>query len=107
MSKQQKHLNSFSSHVAELLEEYGDIKIKSMFGGYGVFLNEKIIGIIADEELYFKSPKDNLVFKEEYGAEQFAYEAKGKPVKMSYYKAPSEIFDDSTMLKKWGNISRS
>jgi DNA transformation protein and related proteins len=106
MHTRNKISNSFNLYIADLLEKYGDIKIKSMFGGFGVFMDGKIIAIIADEELYFKSAKDNFIFRKEFGAEQFTYQAKGKTVKMNYFKAPSEIFDDPDILQRWVNISK-
>ena len=47
-------MNEFNEYVRECFSTVGDIVIKSMMGGYLVYLNGKLIGDIGDEELFLK-----------------------------------------------------
>ena len=47
-------MNEFNEYVRECFSSAGDIVIKSMMGGYLVYLNGKLIGDICDNELFLK-----------------------------------------------------
>ena len=47
-------VNEFNEYVHECFSAAGDIVIKSMMGGYLVYLNGKLIGDICDNELFLK-----------------------------------------------------
>lgn len=47
-------MNEFNEYVRETFSAAGDIVIKSMMGGYLVYLNDKLIGDICDNELFLK-----------------------------------------------------
>ena len=47
-------MNDFNEYVREVFSAAGDIVIRSMMGGYLVYLNGKLIGDICDNELFLK-----------------------------------------------------
>ena len=47
-------MNEYNEYVSEVFSAAGDIVIKSMMGGYLVYLNGKLIGDICDNELFLK-----------------------------------------------------
>lgn len=47
-------MNEFNIYVRECFSVAGDIVIRSMMGGYLVYLNGKLIGNIGDRELFLK-----------------------------------------------------
>ncbi|WP_329886581.1 TfoX/Sxy family protein [Pseudoramibacter sp. HA2172] len=47
-------MNEFSEYVRESFSTVGDVVIKSMMGGYLVYLNGKLIGDICNNELFLK-----------------------------------------------------
>lgn len=47
-------VNEFNEYVREVFSITGDIVIRSMMGGYLVYLNGKLIGDIGDNELFLK-----------------------------------------------------
>lgn len=47
-------MNEFNKYVREVFFAAGDIVIKSMMGGYLVYLNGKLIGDICGNELFLK-----------------------------------------------------
>ncbi len=95
--------SSFVDYVVEdLLNGIEGIRAKAMFGGYGIYKNDTIFGIIVDEELYYKVDDSNRRDYEKYKSEPFQYTAKdNKKVSMSYWKLPSEVMDDREQLQEW------
>ena len=47
-------MNTFNVYVRDCFSVAGDITLKSMMGGYLVYLNGKLIGDIGDNELFLK-----------------------------------------------------
>ena len=47
-------VNGFNEFIREVFSAAGDIVIKSMMGGYLVYLNGRLIGDICDNELFLK-----------------------------------------------------
>ena len=47
-------MNEFNEYVRECFSSVGDIVIKSMMGGYLVYLNGKLIGDICTNEMFLK-----------------------------------------------------
>ena len=47
-------VNEYNEYVREVFSPAGDIFIRSMMGGYLVYLNGKLIGDICDNELFLK-----------------------------------------------------
>lgn len=44
----------FLDYVYEQLESLGDINIKSMFGGATLYFEQKVVGLITDNQLFIK-----------------------------------------------------
>lgn len=93
--------NPFVNHVLELLAPMGEVRSRAMFGGYGIYRGDHTIGIVVDNTLYFKADDQNRLAFEAVGSGPFVYEMKGKPMTMSYYRAPDDAIDDRDQLCQW------
>lgn len=94
--------DEFCTHVSDLLAGVGPVRIRKMFGGYGVYTGEVMFGLVADDTLYFKVDDQNRPRYEAAGLPPFTYERKGAPaVVMSYCQAPPEALDDAATLCEW------
>jgi len=93
--------SGFVNYLLELLEEFPDVTAKRMFGGHGIFRDGLMFGLVADSTLYLKVDDQNRAEFEERDLGPFTYEAKGKPIKMSYYRAPEEVLDYSDDMLAW------
>ncbi len=101
-----KRRNQFVEYVRELLEPFGTITYKAMFGGFGIYKNGIIFAIIAENELYFKADARVGAIFEQQGSEQFSYDTKkGKRVSMCYWRIPPEVLDDTGMLAEWCDLA--
>lgn len=75
--------SDFVTYVLDLLAPFGNVKARAMFGGYGIYLDTTIVGIVDDDVLYFKVDNTN---REDYKKRQstpFSYQSNGKKIEMS------------------------
>jgi DNA transformation protein len=95
----------FKDYIKELLEPIGEITCRAMFGGYGIYKDGIIFAIVDDNELYLKASNEVAKIFEDAGCEQFSYQGKKGLVKMCYWKVPSEILEDESILFSWAKLA--
>ena len=99
--------STFVDYVTQdLLNEVRGVSAKAMFGGYGLYKEGTIFGIIADDTVYFKVDDVSRAEYEKRGSEAFSYSVKGgKKVVMSYWEVPAEIQEDREAVADWAERS--
>lgn len=65
------------------LTPMGPVTGRNMFGGFGIFMDGLMFGLVAYDELYFKVDDGNRADYESAGSRPFTYEGKSSPVEMS------------------------
>lgn len=90
------------SHLLDLLEPLEGVTAKRMFGGYGIFRDGRMFGLVADGELYLKTDAENRGEFESRDLTPFRYETKdGKVTVMSYHHCPEEALDSPHVMRPW------
>ena len=87
--------------IYDLMGDDPHITTRKMFGGYGLYKDSIIFGIIVENTLYFKVDESNKAAYEEYGSKPFHYSNGTKEVVMSYFEVPETILDDREKLFEW------
>ena len=98
-------MSEFVDYLHEVFMDFGAIRHRKMFGVHGIYHNDLMFGIIADDQLYLKVDKQSVSLFENLGLEPFKYIANNKESTMSYYLAPEEIYDDSVQASYWAEIA--
>jgi DNA transformation protein and related proteins len=93
--------NELLDYLVDQLAPLGDARGRCMFGGYGVYLDGLIIGIIAFDSFYLKVDGDNRADFEGAGSSPFTYDGKDKPIVRSYWECPAEVMEDPDRLRAW------
>ncbi len=93
--------NEFVEYLLELLEPFGGVKVKSMFGGFGIFRHDLMFGLVADDTLYLKADEKSRSEFQAKGLSPFVYKMKGKEGTMPYYQAPDEAMEDPEEMALW------
>ncbi len=93
--------NEFISFLLELLEPLGSVEAKSMFGGFGIYRQGLMFGLVSEDIFYLKADEVNRGEFEGKGLPRFTYERGGKALSMSYYQAPPEAMDNAEALCAW------
>ncbi len=82
--------STFVDGVLGSLLPLGPIRARAMFGGWGLFLDDAMFGLIAGNRLYFKVDTETQPRFAAAGAEAFTYLRQGKEIALSYWEAPLE-----------------
>lgn len=98
-------MSEFTDYLTELFEQIGPIYVRKMFGGYGVYHDGVMFGLVDDDTLYLKADQATAYRFESRGLVQFEYNKAGKSIKMSYYLAPAEVLDDPEQAAVWASQS--
>ncbi len=88
-------------YVLDLLEPHGPITAKSLFGGYGIYYGPTIMGVIVQDQLYFKMDDTTRSDFEAHDAQPFIYKGKTKTVAMPYMQLPESILENRELLPEW------
>jgi DNA transformation protein len=92
---------SYRTFLLDQLGRAADrIRMKSMFGGAGVYAGEFFFAIVDDDVLYLKVDDTNRPDFEARGMGPFRPFGEGGEV-MQYYQLPEELLDDPDELKPW------
>ncbi len=81
--------SAFVDGVLGTLLPLGPVRARAMFGGWGLFLDDAMFGLIARERLYFKVDAESQPRFAAAGAVAYTYLRQGKRVALSYWEAPS------------------
>jgi len=93
--------SEFVDYLVESLQSLGAVRARAMFGGFGIYLNELMFGLVADDELFLKTDAQNETYFDELDLPHFEYEKQGKRLRMSYRRAPESALDESDELVSW------
>ena len=93
--------SDFVEFVADQMAFVGGLRIRAMFGGYGIYRDDCMFALIADDRLYFKADATTRAEFEARSLGPFSYIARGKPVTLRYYEAPPEVFEEQDAMRTW------
>jgi DNA transformation protein len=96
-----KPVDDFAEYIVSdvLCTADGRVTCRKMFGGYSLYLDGIIFGLITSEsELFFKVDKSNQAQYEAMGSHPFVYagwkDTKRKPLTMPYWLIPEDVLED-------------
>ncbi|NJN47504.1 MAG: TfoX/Sxy family protein [Candidatus Competibacteraceae bacterium] len=93
--------DEFVAYLLELLHAFGPVRARAMFGGYGLYREGLMFGLVADDMLYLKVDDQSRTEFIAQGLTPFVYHKQGKPYSMSYYLAPLEALEDAELMRQW------
>jgi len=98
---------SFIEQARELFEPFGDIRVRKMFGGAGVYCDDLFFALLDDEAIYLKVDDETRAEFQGLGLEPFSFEMRdGTRAEMTgYFAAPDAIFDDEDELRRWATLA--
>lgn len=101
--------DDFAAHCVELLQPLGAARAKRLFGGHGLYLDELMVGLIAQEQLYLKTDTQTLPRWQDAGGRPFVYESRRdgvvKTTAMSYWTPPEEAIESTAAMQPWARLA--
>ena len=94
----------FHEFVTDLFAPLGDVHIKRMFGGAGVYAQGVMFALLAEDVIYLKTDAPLCAALEAEGGDAFVWQrpSDGKRMEMGYVSLPSAAMDDSDEASAWG-----
>lgn len=90
---------TFRDRVLDRLSDLGDITMRPMFGGHGLYWGETIFGILFKGRLYLKVDDRS---KGDYPARGMGpFRPNERQTLKSYYEVPPDILADREALVSW------
>jgi DNA transformation protein len=91
----------FADEVANRLQPLGPVLARSMFGGFGIYLDGAMFGLIAYDTLYFRVDDGNVQDYRDAKSKPFAYEGRSAPIEMPYWTVPDRVYGDGDDFIAW------
>jgi DNA transformation protein len=97
--------DEFLQYVIEQLAGLEGVAPRRMFGGIGLYSNERIFGLIFGDSLYFKVNDSNRGDYEARGMNRFRPYADKPMLSMTYYEVPADVLEDADECAAWARKS--
>lgn len=97
-----KRHSEYLNYLVECMAFIQDLRVRAMFGGYGLYQDDLIFAIVVNDVLYLKS---DAAIKNEFtqrGLQPFTYTVRSdKLVTMQYFEAPPDVFEQPEIMQEW------
>ena len=97
----------YREYLQDLFAELGPIRIKRMFGGAGLYLDDACFALVlGGEEILMRGNAEIGPIYEAEGSTQWVYENERRgPVAMPYWPLPDSAQDDPEEAAQWARLS--
>ena len=95
--------DSFLDFVLDQLSDISGLRSRKMFGGYGIYSEEKFFAFISDGVLYFKTTPETRIRYEKLGSGPFR--PSPKQTLKNYYEVREEVLENREMFLEWARES--
>lgn len=95
-----------NAEIEEIFAALGEVTIKRLFGGKGIYHRGLIVGAVMRDELLLKADAETAPKFQEAGATQWIYEyPNGKTIQMPYWTIPIAAMDDPDLQATWVRLA--
>lgn len=95
--------NDFPEYIVhDLLSDVPGLSYRSMFGGFGIYRDGRMIALIANDILYVKADDTSRETFQAAQGEPFRYQSGNhRPVVMDYWTVPDAALENGSLLAEW------
>ncbi len=97
--------DDFIEYLRELLAPVGAFGARRMFGGCGVYLEGRMIGLVADAQLYLKVDEQTRAQFVDVGSAPFLYASRSRWIEMSYWSTPESALESAEAMAPWARLA--
>jgi DNA transformation protein len=92
-------------HLRDLFAPLGSISARKMFGGYGLYLDGLIFGIVIEGSVCLKVDDETKQRFLAAGCAPFVYRSQKEPITMSYWSVPEEAMESPQDMLPWARLA--
>jgi DNA transformation protein len=94
--------------IHEFFREFGPVSVRRMFGGQGIFVDGRMIALVARDVIHLKADAETIPSFEAEGLGAFTYATKsGEHQLTSYWRMPQRLYDDPDELAQWARSAHA
>lgn len=98
-------MSAFVDSLLDLLMPLGEVRARRMFGGYGIYKDDVMFGLVAGDRFYIRTDDGNKDQFIERGCEPFVFgERNGKEIVSKYYEPPESAYINAQKMKPWATF---
>ena len=98
--------DEFVEYVLEQLSGWGEVSVRRMFGGAGLYHEGTMFAVVADDVAYLKVDDSNREDFLQAGSAPFEpYPDKIKTTIRTYFEIPADVLENPDELAKWADRS--
>lgn len=91
-----------TEHIVDLLAPLGPIVTKSLFGAQGLYVEDRVFGLVARGGCYFRTSPRTIERYLLAGSQPFVYyRSRGGIVVTDYHQVPASVLDDRDQACAW------
>lgn len=97
----------FVDFLQDLFGALGVVRVRSMFGGVGIYIDDLMFGFLdRDETIYLRVDDANRPAFEAAGSNPFRYPLKtGEEFEIGYWRMPEEALEQPDLAAEWARGS--
>src|SRR5258706_8809011 len=91
------------AHIRDMLQDWGGVSVRRMFGGHGLYREGAMFGLIARETLYLRVDDRNRPDFLAAGSQTFRYQrAPAREVEIKgYMECPPDVLEEAEAMVRW------
>jgi DNA transformation protein and related proteins len=90
--------------LKELFKPFGEVAVKRMFGGAGVYAEGLCFAIESGGNVFLKVDALSQADFTAAGSSPFIYVARGKPMPTSFWRLPAIAHEQADELRRWASL---
>lgn len=91
--------------IRDLFADILPVRVRMMFGGYGIYDRDLMFALAFDGEVYLKTSDATRPHFAAAGSAPFVYRARSRERDLGYWKLPEAAIDDSELLRGWVELA--
>lgn len=88
-----------------LFELLGQVKSRSMFGGFGIFVDDTMFALVVNNQLHLRADDESAKVFTERGYLPYVYKKRGFPVVTKYFALPDTCWLDPTTILQEATVA--
>lgn len=96
---------SLANYVLEQVAFLGRMSSRAIFGGIGIFHDERLLGIVINGALYLHTSESNVADYVSRGMPQFKPYPNAFDLTTDHHQVPVDVVEDAEQLKIWAERS--
>lgn len=99
-------MDPFTELCVEMLSPLGPVRVRRMFGGQGLYVDDLFVAIIDDGQLFLKADDVTRGRFDAAGCIHFTFPNKdGEPVVTSYRRPPEDALESPPLMLPWARLA--